>query len=522
MTYTEILKKKQNKQNGSLNSGFQNLLEKVQAAQSVSSPSGVKPTRDTVNVTLPTFSKALKFKAPESAIGNPNTVTPGIMENNPTLPNINADSLAVGGVASEVKGNQITTGDPNNPTYTDILNNSGAVSAGVSGKGEAVTPTVTGESKVEKETGAIVAESKPMTFEEWYAATKQRANETYDRTVADAELERRRAVLDAGNAYDHNRSAYGDNAAALGAMGLTGSGYSQYLDSKAYADMRGDINAADRTKQISVDNAEAVRSNTEAQADNLYMDYLNRREESRTNMFNTLYDNAGRLSNVDIDNLAAMNGFTPEQVTALKAGRLERIKASLDSTDYEKKNLDSLFDVSIPEEKALYDTYYSKLADNTSTVNFLDENDKLMSESDATTELNKVKAALGEDSEAYKTLKAKYDKMYNVTTKGVTYTGKEIGNRLKADKVGDNFEVEVGEGKNRTKYNVQNGGKVEADDADSDVLAFVTNGKVKDGEVFAWNGALYLRTGTDIIRVEQRDVTYAGQYNALKEVFGLK
>jgi hypothetical protein len=361
-----------------------------------------------------------------------------------------------------------------------------------------------------------------MTFEEWYAATRRRANETYDKTVADAEIERRRAVVDAGNAYDHNRSSYGNNAAALGAMGLTGSGYSQYLDSKAYAQMRGDINAADRTKQMAASEAEGVRANTESQADSIYMDYLNQKEANKTNMFNTLYDNAGSLTNVDIDNLAAMNGFTPEQVTALKAGRLDRIKASLDSTDYEKKDLDSLFDVSIPEEKALYDTYYNKIANNTSTVNFLDENDKLMSESTVSAELDKVKSALGEDSEAYKTLKAKYEKMYNVTTKGVTYTGKEIGNRLKADNVGDNFEVEVGEGKNRTKYNVQYGGKVKADDADSTVLSFVSSGKVKDGEVFAWNGALYLRTGTDIIRVEQRGVTYAGQYEALKKVFGLK
>lgn len=520
MTYTEILKKKQNKQNGSLNSGFQNLLEKVQAAQSVSSPSGVKPTRDTVNVTLPTFSKALKFKAPESAIGNPNTVTPGIMENNPTLPNINADSLAIGGVASEVKGNQITTGDPNNPTYTDIRNNSGAVSAGVSGKGEAVTPTVTGESKVEKETGAIVAESKPMTFEEWYNATKRRATETYEKSVADAELERRRAVLDAGNAYDHNRSAYGDNAAALGAMGLTGSGYSQYLDSKAYADMRGDINAADRTKQISVDNAEAVRSNTEAQADNLYMDYLNRREESRTNMFNALYDNVGNLSNAAIDTLAAANGLTPEQVTFLKMGRREKVSAALDAAIsggewYKKSDLDRLFDQSIPDEKALYDKYFAKLAD---TNGVIDENSFF--DDGVLKDASKIKDIIANAKESgvpdadIKKLEEMYNKFYTVgNTAGGGGTVRYTGTGLKPEKEGDNFKVEWTDSTGKKLiFKVENGGKV----SDRDNVHSVSMG-ISDNTVFYYNNELYLKTSSGIYRVAPR---YNNEdYNALMNAF---
>lgn len=511
MNLTDVLKKKLQQKNGSIASSFENMQNKLGSTQlpNATPATGANPTfvealrnaagnASTVQTTPTPSSPSVslpKFTAPtyKDILDTRISTQNGALVQN--VPNVNAGALNVGGAVSDVKGNQITTGEGVTPTYTDILNSAaGEGNLGISNESE-------GELQQKKDNEEKVeTKVEPMTFEEYILSVKSKADDQY-----------KRDIIDAQNTYDHSRSAYGNQAAALGNMGLTGSGYSDYLDSKAYGQMQADKNTA-----------ATRRDTTKYEADVKYADYLDQQESNKTSLFNSLYYNAGSLSNADIDNLAAINGFTPEQVTMLKAARLERIKTALDSTDYEKKDLDSLFDVSIPEEKALYDTYYSKLANNTPTVNFLDENDKLMSESDSITELNKVKAALGEDSEAYKTLKAKYDEMYNVTTKGVTYTGKEIGNRLRAETVGDNFEVEIVKDEKRTKYNVQNGGKVEADDADSAVLAFVTSGKVKDGEVFAWNGALYLRTGTDIIRVEQRDLTYAGQYNALKEVFGLK
>ena len=48
-----------------------------------------------------------------------------------------------------------------------------------------------------------------------------------------AESERERAVIDARSSYEQNKATYGANAEQLAAMGLSGSGYSDYLNQQA-------------------------------------------------------------------------------------------------------------------------------------------------------------------------------------------------------------------------------------------------------------------------------------------------
>lgn len=70
-----------------------------------------------------------------------------------------------------------------------------------------------------------------------------------------AEIERERGVVDARSSYAQNLASYGAKAERIGDMGLTGSGYSAYLDSKAYAQQRAETQAA---------NAEATTVKREA------------------------------------------------------------------------------------------------------------------------------------------------------------------------------------------------------------------------------------------------------------------
>ena len=59
-----------------------------------------------------------------------------------------------------------------------------------------------------------------------------------------AGIQRQRDMIDAANAYERNKATYGAKAEALADMGLTGGGYSDYLDAQAYATQRGDVQAA--------------------------------------------------------------------------------------------------------------------------------------------------------------------------------------------------------------------------------------------------------------------------------------
>lgn len=74
-----------------------------------------------------------------------------------------------------------------------------------------------------------------------------------------AESERERAVIDARSSYEQNKATYGANAEQLAAMGLSGSGYSDYLNQQAYATQRAETQNANAQ-------AEATKLAAEQQA----------------------------------------------------------------------------------------------------------------------------------------------------------------------------------------------------------------------------------------------------------------
>lgn len=73
-----------------------------------------------------------------------------------------------------------------------------------------------------------------------YAAAELQRSQTYE----SADIERERAVVDARSAYEQQKASYGANAEALSRMGLTGSGYSDMVDQRAYAQQRAETQAA--------------------------------------------------------------------------------------------------------------------------------------------------------------------------------------------------------------------------------------------------------------------------------------
>ena len=115
------------------------------------------------------------------------------------------------------------------------------------------------------------APNKVSTYGEFLTSKEAMAKSTYDSTVkrlddlnaetlAKIESDRQKGVRNAGNAYEQSKASYGSNAEALRRMGLSGSGYSDYLESSAYAASRSEIGAINAG---ATESARAANSETE-------------------------------------------------------------------------------------------------------------------------------------------------------------------------------------------------------------------------------------------------------------------
>ena len=110
----------------------------------------------------------------------------------------------------------------------------------------------------------------PLTYEEYINQLRQTASTQKQATYADAESYRQKAISDAYSAYALNKADYGNTANTLSQMGLSGSGYSDYINSQAYAQQRGEVQTA-RTNEMAI----------KQRADATYADYMNQLNQSQ-------------------------------------------------------------------------------------------------------------------------------------------------------------------------------------------------------------------------------------------------
>ena len=351
-----------------------------------------------VSAAAPTYSGALNngLVSPSLPLQNPvNSEFPNIPQvTQPSFADIaNAKMPTVNNSVELPNSVKVDTGNANIEKVIEPAFNPGNINADsmgtayLNGQGGTVVPAVT-EGGVNaggtKTSDSTSTETPKMKFEQWYENIKK-----------NAETERQKAVVNARNNYEHSLSAYGSNAAKLGNMGLAGSGYTDYLDSQAYAQMRADQNAAAATKAATI-----------ADADAKYVQYLDEKERSKSSAYANMMTNIGQYSDTQIDSLgkqfgfsdpqiaelksarksyksensvsniinnisnysiesinrlAKSEGFTDDQKTAIKETRLEYAKDILADGDYDKRTLDKLFDTTDAEEKALYTEYYNRL-----------------------------------------------------------------------------------------------------------------------------------------------------------------
>ena len=152
-----------------------------------------------------------------------------------------------------------------------------------------------------------------------------------------AESERERAVIDARSSYEQNKATYGANAERLAAMGLSGSGYSDYLNQQAYATQRAETQNANAQaeatkvaaeKQANSDKlnaelsyAENMQSNAEklAQYQQKKAEDAKDEEEQKKQYYAALLTsaNTGEYTSEQIASLGAQYGLSEEQLKSL-------------------------------------------------------------------------------------------------------------------------------------------------------------------------------------------------------------
>ena len=168
-----------------------------------------------------------------------------------------------------------------------------------------------------------------------------------------AESERERAVIDARSSYEQNKATYGANAEQLAAMGLSGSGYSDYLNQQAYATQRAETqnaNAqAEATKLAAEQQANSDKLNAElsyaenmqgnaeklAQYQQQKAEEAKAEEEQKKQYYAALLTsaNTGEYTSEQIASLGAQYGLDEAQISQLQAAA-DKHKSDQQSLSY--------------------------------------------------------------------------------------------------------------------------------------------------------------------------------------------
>ena len=192
-------------------------------------------------------------------------------------------------------------------------------------------------------------------------STIQQAEQQRKATEEQAETERQRGVIDARSSYAQNLATYGANAEALASMGLSGSGYSDYLNQQAYATQR----------------AETQNANAQAQATKLNAKYtadaatLAAEQQANSDLYNAqlsyqqnLQSNAQALAQYQ-QQKAAADKYNSDQQSASYLELLQMI--SDNGADFDVSYLDTFLstgDISQEQYDDLMSKYSSELAGN--------------------------------------------------------------------------------------------------------------------------------------------------------------
>lgn len=141
------------------------------------------------------------------------------------------------------------------------------------------TPTAQQPAQAEQSTSKIDSyeeflEKQKDTYKETLDKTNQLLEEQKQAALQNAETARQRSIADSRSSYEQNKATYGANAEALAAMGLSGSGYSDYVNSQAYAQQRADTQNANAVAEVARMTAESEANQGKISAETSYAESI--------------------------------------------------------------------------------------------------------------------------------------------------------------------------------------------------------------------------------------------------------
>lgn len=141
-------------------------------------------------------------------------------------------------------------------------------------------------------------------YAQWlYSQSLSLASEQRKQLVDASEITRKRSIADANSSYMKSLATYGQNAEKMASMGLSGSGYGEYLTSQAYAQ-----------KRSTVQNANAQHLATEKEA--IYQEKVAKQEALSTYHANMLQAQAEQNNAYNSLLSAASSGASIESIMA--------------------------------------------------------------------------------------------------------------------------------------------------------------------------------------------------------------
>ena len=387
-----------------------------------------------------------------------------------------------------------------------------------------------------------------------------------------AESERERAVIDARSSYEQNKATYGANAEQLAAMGLSGSGYSDYLNQQAYATQRAETqnaNAqAEATKLAAEQQANSDKLNAElSYAENMQgnAEKLAQYQEQKKQYYAMLLGsaNTGEYTSEQVASLGAQYGLDEVQISQLQAAAdkyksdqqmlsyTEALNYIAENGIYSDPNyLDELLSmgeisqeqynkliaqytqiVSENEDSSLTDTdkidemhESGKLDDETYNKQKEQWNEQLdtsdsafnmgdMPASDAKKLLESTLNNEWASDEKKKEMQETYDRLYKVVTNDVQFNndgGWWIFGSTNMDDVGNNFSVKDGSG---FIYRIESGGQ------ETDPMIVSLAKDVAEGAVFGLRGNVYYKKNGKVYKIQQRANSYGDHYSKLVSKF---
>lgn len=226
------------------------------------------------------------------------------------------------------------------------------------------SPDTSGGTGATGSAGSTVGSGEVDTYEEFLLKQEGFYKEQLDKLNAQieqnkqnalqqAESERERAVIDARSSYAQNLATYGANAEQLAAMGLSGSGYSDYLNQQVYATQRAETqnaNAqAEATKVAAEQQANSDKLNAElsyaenmqdnaeklAQYQQQKAEETKAEEEQKKQYYAALLTsaNTGEYTSEQIASLGAQYGLDEVQISQLQAAA-DKYKSDQQSLSY--------------------------------------------------------------------------------------------------------------------------------------------------------------------------------------------